>query len=98
MKKNEKLVKEICDKVYLKGYQQITIDLIQDDIEEMLQQVSFTREDIGASSYTVSILKESINPAFEIDIQLLTELDKALNDWHDSIEFVNMALGLSPES
>ena len=89
-------VKEICDKVYLRNHNQITIDLIQEDVEELLEINDPTPDDIGACSYRVSLLLEVLNPKFENDISLLVELTPALNEWCSDKEAVNRLLGLDP--
>ena len=45
-------VKDLCDKINSMGYQQITIDLVQDDVEELLNaDEPVVRDDIGAAAY-----------------------------------------------
>jgi hypothetical protein len=95
----QRRVKELCDSMYGKDLQQITIDLIQDAIEPLLDiEAMVTRDCVGASAYDVSILLEVFNPKFGLDIMLLSKLDKALDEWSNDIEQTNIILGLPKES
>lgn len=77
-------------------YSQIVIDLFQDDLEDLLEDESRTPDDIGSFSYNVSILLEVFNPILKLDIELLKELESALDNWSSDAEFVNRSLGLDP--
>lgn len=88
-------VAEIANKI-TPEHTQIVIDLFQDDLEDMLSQEDVTPDDIGAFSYNVGNLKDVFNPKFGKDIELLTDLEKALDDWLIDREFVNKSLGLDP--
>jgi predicted unusual protein kinase regulating ubiquinone biosynthesis (AarF/ABC1/UbiB family) len=92
----EQKVKDICDEAYNKNLQQITIDLIQDNIEgELLNSDEpVTRDAVGAAAYDTDILLEVFNPKFDKDIDLLTRLKKALDEWSDDIENTNKILGI----
>lgn len=89
-------VKSICDKVYQKQFKQITIDLIQDNIEELLENDDRTPEEIGAACYNVGLLVEVFNPVLDHDLELLKELKEALHNWYVDAERVNKFLGLDP--
>lgn len=91
-------VKTICDKIYNYGYTQIVIDLVQDDIEELLEDEELVRDKISAAAYQCNSLLDVFNPSFNLDIELLIELESALVDWEQSHEFANRVLGLPPES
>ena len=77
-------------------YTQIVIDLFQDDLEDLLDHEDVTPDDIGAFSYHVGSLLTVFNPEFIKDIDLLRELQAALNEWSKDREFVNRSLGLDP--
>jgi predicted unusual protein kinase regulating ubiquinone biosynthesis (AarF/ABC1/UbiB family) len=95
----EAKVKSICDEIYHQDLQQITIDLVQDNVEELLGvQAKPSRDAVGAAAYDTSILLEAINPKFEKDVDILTRLYKALNDWSNDIEATNVILGAPKES
>lgn len=89
-------VKDICNEVYKFGFTQIVIDLIQDDIEELLEG-DIDRDKISSASYRCSLLLNVFNPVLFKDVELLTALIKALDNWTQSHEFANRALGLPPE-
>jgi hypothetical protein len=91
-------VKDICEEVYKIGFQQIVIDLVQDELEPLIECEDISRDDIGAAAYDVSILLDVYNPEFEKDIDLLTRLKLALNDWEHQHEQVNKILGLPPQN
>lgn len=94
----EQKVKEICDEVYKKNFQQITIDLVQETEELINTDEPIRRDDVGAAAYDCDVLLEVFNPSFEIDIDLLTRLTKALSDWANDIENTNKVLGVPKES
>lgn len=101
----EQKVKKICDEVYQKFPEQILIDFIQDEIEELLNKCdemgkdeSPTRDEVGALSYECSVMIDVYNPKFEWDIDVLTRLKKALDEWCNDIEQTNILLGLPKES
>ena len=88
-------VKAICDEIYSKDLQQITIDLVQDEVEELINsEEPVTRDAVGAAAYEVDILLDAMNPKFEKDIDILKRLYKALNDLSDDIEATNTLLGV----
>jgi hypothetical protein len=89
-------VKNICSKIWQKGYSQIVIDLIQDDIEELIED-EIDRDKISCAAYRCSLLLQVLNPILVKDIELLTELIAALDNWTSAHEFANRALGLPPE-
>lgn len=89
-------VKNICSKIWQMGYSQIVIDLIQDDIEELIED-EIDRDKISSSAYRCSLLLQVLNPILVKDIELLTELIAALDNWTSSHEFANRVLGLPPE-
>lgn len=94
----QKKVKSICDEIYGFQVQQITIDTVQ-EIEDLLNiENHISREAAGAAAYQCDILLDVFNPKFVKDIDILTKLKKALNEWSDDIENVNILLGLSRES
>ena len=94
----EQKVKEICDEVYKYNVQQITIDLVQDNIEELFgKEEQIRRDDVGAASYDCGILLEVFNPKFENDIDILKRLEKALDEWAADIENTNIILGIPKE-
>lgn len=90
-------VKGLCDEVYKKNYQQITIDLVQEEIEPLLIDETITRDSVGSAAYLCGILLEVFNPKFEIDVSLLTILEKALSEWANDIEWTNQILGIPKE-
>lgn len=90
-------VRDICDEVYKHGFQQIVIDLVQDDVEELLEDADLIRDDLIAQSYCISLLLNIFDEKFEKDIDLLTRLKDALDDWAHEYELVNKSLGLPPE-
>lgn len=92
----ENRVKELCDEVYKKDFQQITIDLVQNAIEELLGENN-TRDRVGAACYEVDILLEAMNPVYKIDVILLTNLQSSLLDWENDIEGTNRILGIPIE-
>lgn len=95
----EENVKSICDEVYKFNVQQITIDLVQDNIEELFgREEQIRRDDVGAASYDCGILLEVFNPKFEKDIDVLTRLENALDEWANDIENTNKLLGIPKES
>ena len=90
----EQAVKNICDEVYKFDVQQITVDLIQDNIEELLNsEEAVTRAMVAAAGYDCDTLLEVFNPKFEKDINILTRLKKALDEWENDIENTNILLG-----
>lgn len=91
----EEKVKSICNEVYTKDFQQITIDLIQDQIEDLLtSDEKPTSEYVGAACYSVGILVESINPKHTKDFELLSRLYKALHGWLEEIDNVDKILNI----
>ncbi len=91
-------VKDIANEIYGFGYQQILIDFVQDDVEEVLNAESITRDDVGALAYEASLLLDVYNPKFKKDIDLLNRLDNALRHWENDIEANNQLLGIPKES
>lgn len=89
-------VKEICEKVYRSNYFQIIIDFIQEDVEELVEKDDPTPDDIGSLSYRCSIILEIMNPTLVQNVELLTELNLALEVWQKDRENVNRILGLDP--
>jgi len=98
MKVVKQKVKDICEEVYKFGFSQIIIDLVQDDIEDLLEDDDILRDDIGATTYVISLLLEVYNPALEKDVDFLQRLEKALRDWQSEYEEINRLLGLPPEN
>ena len=91
----EQAVKNICDEVYKFDVQQITVDLIQSNIEELLNsEEPVTRVMVAAAGYDCGTLLEVFNPKFEKDIDILTRLKKALDEWENDIENTNILLGI----
>lgn len=92
-------IKELCDLGYKTNISQITIDLIQEEIEPILTDEEYpTRDSIGALGYQVGILLEVFSPEFTKDIHLLAGLKVALDEWEKDIENTNNILGLPKES
>jgi hypothetical protein len=99
MTSKEKKVKELCDEIYNLGFQQITIDMVQDEIEELLHaDKKPSRDAVGALSYRCSLLMEVMDSRFEKDTSLLSRLIAALDEWNKDIEDTNIILGLPKES
>lgn len=101
----EKNVKSICDEVYDLSTSQIVIDLVQEEVEELLnkegensERASPTRDEVGSLSYQCGLLLEVYNPKLVRDIDILTRLRVALNEWATDIENTNKALGIPKES
>ena len=96
----QQAVKAIVDEAYRKELAQITIDLIQNNIEEELlnSEKELTSEDVGAASYDADILLEVMNQKFENDIDILTRLTKALDEWEEDMRNTNSILGLPKTS
>jgi len=90
-------VKAICEKVYQGNYNQIIIDLVQEEIEELTEADKVSRDDIGALEYQCSILLEVYNPRFSNDTQFLEDMIKALKAWTADHENTNRLLGLPIE-
>ena len=91
-------VTKIAQEVYKMSFQQITIDLIQDKVEELLGNRTITSEDVGSVAYEAGIILEVFNPIYTKDIDLLYRLKKALNAWASDIESTNSILGLPKQS
>jgi hypothetical protein len=97
MSTHKEKVKEISDRIHTFGYKQIVIDLIEEWIEPLLIfNEEMTGDDLGAAAYTTSTLLEVFDCRYEKDVALLTELDRALNEWLADHDFVNKTLGLPP--
>lgn len=85
-------VKQICDEVYV-DYQQIVIDLVQDEVEELLHPGHIRRDAVGAAAYHCMVLLEIFNPKYEKDIDLLKRLNEALNELEKAVEKDNVESG-----
>jgi len=90
-------VKAICEKVYKGNFNQIIIDLVQEDLEELTTADKVSRDDIGAMQYQCSILLDVYNPRFTKDVQFLEDMIKALEAWTADHENTNRLLGLPIE-
>lgn len=104
MTQKEQKVTEIIDKVL--GFKltvpQIVINLCE-EVEELLNwddmnEEPLRRDNVGAMCYHIGIILDIIKPEMEETISFLNELDKALEEWRDDIEFINVTLGLPKES
>lgn len=92
---SKKKVHEVAHKIN-SAYTQIVIDLFQDRLDELLDEDEVTPDSIVALNYSVGILIEVFNPVYEKDIELLKELEVALDGWEKDAAFVNRSLGLDP--
>ena len=74
-------VEELSISSYVKPHQ-ITIDIIEDVIEELHTDELLSHETIiGSCSYKVNNLIEVMNPEYHYDIEVLTELLNILNSY-----------------
>jgi hypothetical protein len=95
----EAITKQIAKEIYLNNFRQVTIDFVQERVEELFNPDDpLTSETVGAVAYEAEILLEAMNPKFERDIDLLTRLQKALHNWSEDIRATNLTLGLPPTS
>lgn len=92
----KKAVKNIAEIIYSENFHQVTIDFIQDQVEELLRNEHVTPDEIGATCYDLGTLKEVFNPEFKEEIVFLEKLYRAMNNWLNGAEFVNKVLGIDP--
>lgn len=90
----EQTVVSVTNEVYLKGFQQLTIDFIQEQVEEVLANDQRTSEDIGALCNQCANLLKIMNPVFEKDVDLLTRMHQALRVWWTDVKAINTVLNL----
>lgn len=78
-------LKPFIDRVY-DGAHQITIDLIQNEVEELIQNDSVGPDDIGSVIYRIENVIEVMKPTLD-DLTILTGINIVLNAWHKQVEF-----------
>jgi hypothetical protein len=78
-------LKPFIDRVY-DGAHQITIDLIQNEVEELIQNESVESDDIGSVIYRIENVIEVMKPELE-DLPILTGINIVLTAWQKQIEF-----------
>lgn len=78
-------------------WHQITIDLIQEEIEGLFDPVTISSEDPAACAYMIEILRDIFNPAFPEEIDFLIRLENALDEWSEDMRANNILLGLAPQ-
>jgi len=86
-------IKRISEQAYRKFPEQITIDLIQEAEQLLLEEVDKKLpEKIGAHLYNIGIVLEVMNPELTYDIELLESLDKVLRELKEGLEWANKIL------
>jgi hypothetical protein len=73
---------------------QIVIDLVVEEIGELLNEGSPSRDEVGSCCYKISLIKEIMNPQREKEIAYLGELYTAMDNWSKEIEATNILLGI----
>lgn len=98
MIQSKQKVADLCDRLMHVNPSQIIIDLVQEDIEEIVNASEVTPDDIGAIAYRCGILLEIYNPDLIGDVNYLTGLLAAIDDWQNDAMFANKVLGLDPNN
>lgn len=95
----KKRVLEICDTVNSHDYLTIIDHLVDCTIRCNIDKGEpVTADDIDYILFECHLIMECIDRTYVRDINLLTALIIALEEWESDFEFINNTLGLPPES
>lgn len=74
-----KTLKELSADVYYKNVEQKTIDLVQDAYVKFYVENDYGEDDLGAYKYEISICLDVYNRDLSLDIEILKNLRKVLD-------------------
>lgn len=68
-------IREISTETFyhMEKYSQLIIDLVE-EVEDLLNEETFTRDDIGSLQYRIENVNQIINPNLEDDIEIIQGL------------------------
>lgn len=97
MNKYQQQISQINSDCFENMPEQITIDYIEECELELVTEAAeegIDRELIGSWHYKVDTLLEVMNPELKTDIELLSRLEKVLDEYTKDQEFVDGVLGI----
>ena len=76
-------LKPFIDRVYDGGVHQITIDIVQNAVEELSDDS--TKDEIASVAYQVENLIEVMNPDFKAEVEILKGISSVFDTWVNSL-------------
>lgn len=86
----------LCNSLTYHDFHQITIDVVQDHVEDLLKRKCVpTSDEVGAVAFDLGCILEIMNPCFDTEMYFLNDLRDAVRSWANELEEMEKILNIN---